>query len=252
MPSEIRKLMQEMLSRADKRTSGDDVARRLQSLRDLYSPTRYRPDANGKVHAAGVDTGGVGDKTDQKRERTDEKKKGGGGGSRDKLYRSMRKKKGDPAKELKKNSKDKTPTCVWVSSANGSRAQDYLEDRAARYIPEENTLHINADFRGFVDTKNHLLKKFPGLHGSGFNLYAAIRTEFETKLCETVLSVRGLQGSANWSEENVGAALNEEALTAAVLPRYHVVVAVEEKISSEVTAAKSTIGSAGSMAGATA
>jgi len=44
----------------------------------------------------------------------------------------------------------------------------------------------------------------------------------EQGLLETVLGVRSLAGSRRWSVEDVGRALSEEALTAAVMQRYHV------------------------------
>ncbi len=52
-----------------------------------------------------------------------------------------------------------------------------------------------------------------------------MREWFEQTLVETVLGVRSLAGSQRWSVEDVGNALSEEALTAAVMQRYHVDVA---------------------------
>jgi hypothetical protein len=45
---------------------------------------------------------------------------------------------------------------------------------------------------------------------------------FEQALVETVLGVQALSGSQEWSVEDIRRASSEEALTAAVMQRYHI------------------------------
>ena len=58
------------------------------------------------------------------------------------------------------------------------------------------------------------------------NPYAVIkevvREWFEQSLVESILGVQQLVGSKEWNNQHLDDALSEEALTAAVMPRYHV------------------------------
>ncbi len=97
-----------------------------------------------------------------------------------------------------------------------------MEDRAAKYVPEGNLILINADFRGFTDMVGRWRGRYPATPGAGPVVEDTVREWFEQALLETVLGVRSLAASQRWSVEDVGRALSEEALTAAVMQRYHV------------------------------
>ena len=49
-----------------------------------------------------------------------------------------------------------------------------------------------------------------------------VREWFEQQLVETVLGTQALRGSQHWTIEDLQAAWSEVALTAAVMPRYHI------------------------------
>ena len=49
-----------------------------------------------------------------------------------------------------------------------------------------------------------------------------VREWFEQSLIESILGVQQLVGSKEWNNQDLDDALSEEALTAAVMPRYHV------------------------------
>jgi hypothetical protein len=51
---------------------------------------------------------------------------------------------------------------------------------------------------------------------------ARVREWFEQQLIETVMSAHALAGGRRWSEQEVAELWTESALTAAVLPRYHI------------------------------
>ena len=57
-----------------------------------------------------------------------------------------------------------------------------------------------------------------------------VREWFEQTLVEAILGVQQLVGSKEWNSHDLGGALSEESLTAIVMPRYHVNIAVSRAI----------------------
>src|SRR5438128_307708 len=57
---------------------------------------------------------------------------------------------------------------------------------------------------------------------------------FEQALVETVTGVEELAGSQEWTVEHIKRALSEEALTAAVMQRYHVDVAMKRALGAKL------------------
>jgi len=64
----------------------------------------------------------------------------------------------------------------------------------------------------------------------------AVREWFQQALVETVIGTQGLQGSSEWTPDDVAKALSEEALTAAVMQRYHVDNAFSRALGSKLGA----------------
>lgn len=62
----------------------------------------------------------------------------------------------------------------------------------------------------------------------------AIRESFEQALIETVIGVQALQGSPEWTPDDMAKALSDEALTSAVMQRYHVDNAVRRTLGSKL------------------
>jgi hypothetical protein len=125
---------------------------------------------------------------------------------------------------------DPTPQVFWVSVADGSRMPGVIEDRAARYLPEMNTLHINRDFRGFQDMVDRWLQAYEGVPGAGAHVQDVIEEWFTQQLIETILGIQSLKDSREWTVEDIAKAWSEEALTAAVMPRYHVDQAIKRTL----------------------
>ena len=67
----------------------------------------------------------------------------------------------------------------------------------------------------------------------------SVRAWFEQALDETVLGVQGLANSKEWSQLDIEKARSEEALTAAVMQRYHVHFAVKRELGSKLGSRKS-------------
>jgi hypothetical protein len=116
---------------------------------------------------------------------------------------------------------------------NGSRdAGDQLEDKAASFISTQNTLLVNADFRVFKDMIGRLCKEKDA--GPGPGLQDAVREIvhqwFEQALVETVIGINQFQGGKEWGPEEIDRALSPEALTSAVMQRYHVYIACKREL----------------------
>jgi len=60
------------------------------------------------------------------------------------------------------------------------------------------------------------------------------REWFEQALTETIIGVKSLIGSREWTLDDIGACWTEEALTASVMQRYHVDVAVKRALGSKL------------------
>ncbi len=61
-----------------------------------------------------------------------------------------------------------------------------------------------------------------------------VHTWFEQALVETVMGVQALQGSKEWSRQQISTALSEEGLTAAVMQRYHVNNSVKRELGAKL------------------
>ena len=120
------------------------------------------------------------------------------------------------------------PVVNWVSLTNGGRTEDDgMEDKAAKFIQNQNTLFINADFRVFTDMAARLCKEkdigfVPGVESV---VEGVVHQWFEQALVETVIGVQQMRGSKEWGPEEIEKALSPEALTSAVMQRYHVYIA---------------------------
>lgn len=62
----------------------------------------------------------------------------------------------------------------------------------------------------------------------------SVRAWFEQALIETVIGVQALHGAKEWTAQDIQSALSEEALTAVVMPRYHVHNSVKRELGSRL------------------
>jgi hypothetical protein len=109
-----------------------------------------------------------------------------------------------------------------------------LEDRAAKYLIDQNMLQINGDFRVFTDMIDHLCLEVGDGPGIRESVKSAIRNWFEQALIETIIGVQALRNSKEWSTVEVEKALSPEALTAAVMQRYHINIAARRQLGSKL------------------
>jgi hypothetical protein len=126
---------------------------------------------------------------------------------------------GDPGEEI---FAEVDPDVKWVTVDDGTRVPPLLDDRAAKYLAEQNEILINGDFRVFRDMIERWLERYSDAPGARSTVEDTVHEWFEQALIETVLGVQALKGSQEWSVEDIARAWSEEALTAAVMQRYHI------------------------------
>ena len=127
---------------------------------------------------------------------------------------------------------------MWISEKDSTRTPELLEDRAAKFMPDQNLLQINADFRVFTDMVDRWCEAYGDVPGARPTVEEVVHEWFEQALVETVIGTQALQGSPQWTMEDIGDAWSEEALTAAVLQRYHVDVNVRRALGAKLGSLK--------------
>jgi hypothetical protein len=105
---------------------------------------------------------------------------------------------------------------------------------AAKYLPEQNLLQINGDFRGFTDMIDRWCTFYSHVPGARHEITEVTREWFEQALIETILGVQSLKDSREWTIDDIKHAMSEEALTSAVMQRYHIDVAVKRALGSKL------------------
>ena len=221
MPGEIEDLIEQVASGSTSPDHSQTIRDRLKDVLDLYKVSRYRPAPTPDVLIDESRRGRGGES--QVREAVTKARaaslSGPAGGAAGGVYSVFLKKDGSPGKPVRP---DVFPKILWVSVKDGTREIGDLEDRAAQFLIEQNELLINADFRVFADMIDRWTEEYDGKPGVSEVVQDSVRSWFATELVETVIGVQALKDSKEWSVEDIERALSEEALTAAVMSRYHV------------------------------
>lgn len=222
MPEPIRVLMESVAHNANQSNHRDAIKERLKRIKDLLKLSRYRRTEGGtlSLDESSVVAGGKtkdGGSPPQRRE--SEKSPGGVGGRGGSIYSLFLKPDSIPGEEIRS---DNLPEVIWVSVKNKTRGPGMLEDRAARFIVELNQIQANSDFRVFQDLIEYWQKQYPDVPGSALTIEQVVKEWFEQSLVEAVLGALSLKDSPQWTFEDLSGAWSEEALTTAVMLRYHV------------------------------
>jgi hypothetical protein len=226
MPEPIQSMMDEIAAGSGARDHHDAIRQRLKSILELFKLTRYRRTTPGPVETDGEAPGGA-TRIERPRKRSHDRGGGAGGAGGD-LYGAFIKAGGDQATPITPRTPE--PKVDWVFLARGTREPDDLEDRAARYLPREHRILANGDFRVYTDMTQYFVNLYVGIPGAAEVIAESVREWFEQQLIETVMGVRALEGSRLWSDEEIENAWSEEALSAAVMPRYHVYTAIKRHL----------------------
>ena len=216
MPAAIRALVEQKAAASSVADHSKSIRDRLKLILDLFKVSRYRPALDGDLRIDDQTSarGGQPQRRDLTATSMGTGHAGGEGGSAGGVYAIFQKEGGIPGKKVHS---EPFPEVRWVSLKDGTRELGVIEDRAGKFLSDQNMLLINADFRGFTDMVHKFLHNW-----------------FEQALVETVIGVQALRNAKEWSPENIEAALSEEALTAAVMQRYHVHNSVKRELGSKL------------------
>ena len=233
MPSEIREMMDAILAGADTGNYEENVKRRWKEIKELFQLNKYRKTRSGDLLVGGINPGGNERKLDGSvGSNTSLNRKGFGGGNSD-LYAAFISEDGEAGELVSRDSN--LPKTTWISVTEGTRENGDLEDRAARYNREENTIYINRDFRVFEGLRSASSESYP--HASEVDVKRSVEEWVSLQLTESVMGVLSLQGSPEWSDSStIETALSPEALTAAVMPRYATYSLIKRQLGSVVGA----------------
>jgi hypothetical protein len=235
MPDAIIKLMDQVAAGTGNGESAASIRERLKQIRDLFKFSRYRPTPDGK-HVVDDSVTNVGGETAAGTSSGSGSGSGRvgrhGGGPAGDIYALFADAGNTSADEVGGFCE---PQVKWVSVRDKSRAIDFLEDRAAKYLPEAHMVQANADFRVFTDMIGRWRKFYSHLPSAEPIVEAVVKEWFQQQLVETVLGALALRkSSSNWSEQEVEALWSEEALTSAVLPRYHIDERIKRSLGSKL------------------
>jgi hypothetical protein len=250
MPKEIAEFVKQKASSSTEKDHVKSIKDRLKGIIDLYKVSRYKPmpqgvylsDENSRVSVGpSVDSGRKSTTSGGTRAGTTAGSgtKGIRDGELGNIYHLFEKKGGALSERVET---DPFPIVQWVSIKDGSRDENEMEDRAARYLPEQNTLRVNADFRVFSDMIRRLCKEKDTAQGANVEAVVAdvVHAWFEQALIETVIGIQQLKGSKEWGPDEIKKALSEEALTTAVMQRYHVHIACRRELGAKLGKALAT------------
>jgi hypothetical protein len=227
MPDEIVQLQELIGARAGEKDHKKAILERLHQIRDLLRFSRFKPTRDG-LTTADLDLAGVGGEPasqggsrDGSRESG---KKGGRAGDIYALFAEAGAISADPVDTFTE------PKTTWISAEEGTRTPGDLEDRAARFLLQQNTLLINADFRVFTDMVDRWCANYKQMPGSSGTVKEVVHEWFEQQLIEAVMSAQALKNSGKWSLQELETVWSELALTAAVLPRWHIDQSVKRSL----------------------
>jgi len=121
------------------------------------------------------------------------------------------------------------PEVIWQFVEEGTRSPLDLE-YAARFLLQQNKLIINGDFRVFGDMIERWTRFYHHIPGVRGTVKQTVEEWFQQQLVETVVSAQALKRTGRWSLEELSKLWSEEALTAAVLPRWHIDQSIKRQL----------------------
>lgn len=240
LPQEIQSLMEEVAGASTAADHKQSIRERLKQIRELFRISRYRPTSAGnlRIDEDMVTSGGRSKRDSDERAGSGAGRPGGNGGRAGDIYSLFLASKGVPGEELRM---EVHPEVRWVSVSDGTRTPPDLEDRAAKFLPQQNMILANGDFRVYVDMTDRWCKQYGHVPGARDTVQDVVREWFEQQLIETLLGVQALRDARQWSVEDVEKSWSEEALTAAVMPRYHIDIAVKRALGAKLGTLKEKI-----------
>lgn len=234
MPEPISELMAQITGGTSSEDHKQAIKERLRQIQPLLTnPSRYRRMRDGEVRVTDSTVGGAPRTQDEDVTRDGGSRSGTRGGRAGGIYALFVDEAGDPAEEV---FTDPMPDVKWISEHHDppTRTADLLEDRAAKFMPDQNLLQINADFRIITDLVTRWCDFYSDVPGAQPVVESVIHEWFEQALIETVIAAQALKGSPQWTLDDLAKLWSEEGLTSAVLQRYHIDVNVRRALGSKL------------------
>lgn len=202
MPQGIRDHIDAVISGTGSSSHRDSIKERLKNYEKLYRLSRYRPRAGGSFRTEDPRSGNRRGPRMVDRQ-TSSASPEGTRRQVDKtgaLLSSMLADGGQAADRVEKGLD--LPHATWVSREAGTRAEGEIEDRAARFLREDNLIKINADFRVFTDMIEFWCRD-RGVEPGNQVIVDIVHDWFEQALVETVIGCQALQGAQRWDPEEL-------------------------------------------------
>jgi hypothetical protein len=223
LPEELQRLVDEVGAKSASSDHKTSIRERLRQILDLFRIKRYRATAEGANALDPSSLGIGGSPRAEGGDRSGRSSSGGRGGRAGSIYALFLAQSGEPAEEVLVKGE---PDRKWVTFAEGTRSRGDMEDRAAKFIQQQNLLLINGDFRVFTDMVERWQARYDHSPGSHAAVQNAVREWFEQQLVEAVVAAQSLSDSPEWTGPDLELLWSEESLTAVVLPRWHVNLAI--------------------------
>jgi hypothetical protein len=242
MPAEIKAKIDEIMAKTEHDPEGktrERILERLQRIRQLLRPSRYRRDADGLLRAVGEAPGGSSSLRRPSSSAVGEGAGGGKGGrSSDAYLADLVESGGEPATSVAINPRE--PTVKWVSKAEGTRADDELDDVAAEIVGDAlngDLVKANRDFRGYRDLVTFFSKEFNpgGDQAIARKIVEWVEEWLESQLVEVIMTVRNLVNGRTWTPSDIDRALSAHALTSVMMARFHIVEKIRRSLGSEIS-----------------
>jgi hypothetical protein len=241
MPAAIRSAIDEIMAKTEQDPEGktrERILERLQRIRELLRPSRYRRDPDGLLRAIGEVPGGEVESGASSVAGAGGHPGGRGGRSSDEYLADLVESGGELASQVTISPKERT--VKWISRAEGTREEGELEDVAAEVVGD--ALHgelvkSNRDFRGYRDLVDYFTREFNagGDPAIARKIVEYVEEWLTTQLVETIMTVRNLTNGRTWTPEDLGKALHPCALTAVMMARFHIVEKVRRALGSEIS-----------------
>jgi len=219
MPDELTLLQEQIGAKAGEKDHKKAILERLRQIKDLLRFSRFRPAKDGSA-TVDADAGVLGGEPVTRGGRADghaeSGKKGGKAGDIYALFAESGATDADPIDSFDE------PRTQWVTVEDGTRNAPDLDDRAAKFLVQQNLLMINSDFRVFTDMVDRWKGAYAHAAGAQATVREVVHEWFEQQLIETVMSAQALKSTGKWSMQELESLWSESALTAAVLPRWHI------------------------------
>jgi hypothetical protein len=219
MPEELQALQEEIGSKAGDRDHKKAILERLKQIKDLLRFARFKPEKDGAELIATDVLAEGGEPADLGGAAQGASRPGRKGGRAGDIYALFAEAGDTPASPVDSLG---DPIVQWVSTDDGTRSQEDMKNSAAKFILQQNKLLVNADFRVFTDMQDRWSHLYAHVPGASATIRDAVHEWFQQQLVEAVMSAQALRNTGKWSLQELEQLWTEQALTTAVLPRWHV------------------------------